>query len=864
MQTLKTKTIAIFVAILLTATLGLSLMEPMAQAHTPPQEITTFAYITASPNPVGVGQQVIVVFWLDNVIAGAGITNNIRFHNFNLTITSPNGTVVEKDYPVVNDPTSSQFYQFTPDETGTYKLDFNYPGQTFDFGGAYQNDTYKASHASSTLTVQEEAITALPDTPLPSEYWSRPIFGSNHNWATIASNWLAGSAVSDLWQKNGDSPVSSHIMWTKPLEYGGLTGDVSPQYGQDTDPYMTFYSGFSYNTRFSNPIILNGVLYYQEPNGEAGGNGQMNAVDIATGKTVWTSDSFFPSRAQLVDFESSNQHGVIGGILWQISGSTWIGYNAANNQWIMNLTNVPSGTEVYTNQGEILRYSLSYNTTAKTGRLLVWNSTAAILSQSTINNEPGWPNGGSTVTTGAVGSGVVIDASKAACYSTNVTITADLTGDTSPAIVGILPGDIILGRSSSIGLVSQPNPNNDPWTMWAISDKADSKGNLVWKQNYAAPPDDETEMLAMQPIDPVTRAWTMTIFETGQRLAYDLDTGKLRWGPVGPLPTPQFQYYSAREGLPAYGNLYVGGYGGVVYCYDMETGHLQWTYGNGGVGNTTNSGIDTPWGNYPTHIAAFANGVVYTMSGEHSPNTPLYKGYRARAINATTGAELWTLLDWSASGLGTSVAPVAIADGYMSFVNAYDGQVYTVGKGPSQTSVNIQNNVIQQGNSVLIQGSVMDISPGTQQTEQAARFPAGVPAVSDASQSGWMEYVYQQQPCPADVTGVTVTLTAIDPNNNYVTIGTTTTDGNGAFATVYTPDVPGTYKIYATFSGSNSYWQSNAESAIHVNEAPTPTAAPTPVPPSMADQYFLPAFAGLFVAIIIVIVLVLMMMLRKK
>ena len=117
----------------------------------------------------------------------------------------------------------------------------------------------------------------------------------------------------------------------------------------------------------------------------------------------------------------------------------------------------------------------------------------------------------------------------------------------------------------------------------------------------------------------------------------------------------------------------------------MATGELLWTYGNGNTaGNTTNTGSDTPWGNYPTHIAAFANGIVYTMSGEHSPNTPLYLGYRARAINATTGAELWTLLDWSASGLGTSNAPVAIADGYYTFVNAYDGQIYALRQRPKQ------------------------------------------------------------------------------------------------------------------------------------------------------------------------------------
>jgi len=861
MQMLKSKLAVILIVATLVASIGISLTP--TQAHTPAWQITTFAYITATPNPVGVGQTTNIVFWLDTVIQGAGITNNIRFQNYNLTIVAPDGTKTEKLFPTVTDTTSSQFYQFTPTQTGTYNLYFNFPGQTYNYGGAYQDDYYTPSSASATLTVQSEPVTGLSAIPLPTEYWARPIFGQNHLWSQIASNWLGGAATSDLWQKSGLSPESAHIVWTKQLEYGGLTGDLITQYGQDTLTAPTYYSGFSYNTRFSNPIILQGILYYQEPNGEAGGNGQMVGVDLTTGKTVWTSTTFFPTKASLVEFESANQHGVVGGILWMVSGTTWIGYNAANKQWIMNLTNVPSGTEVYTNQGEILRYVLNYNTTSASGWLAVWNSTAAILSQSTINNEPGWPNGGSTTTTGTVGTGVVIDASKAACYSSNTTITANLVGSQAPSIVGVLPGDIILGRSSNIALTSQPNPNSNPWTMWALSDKAASRGNLVWLKNYAAPEGNQTEMLSMQPIDPVTREFTTTRFETGQRLAYSLDTGEKVWGPVGPSMPPQFQYYSAREGLPAYGNLYVGGYGGVLYCYSMKTGELLWTYGNGGEGNSTNTGSDTPWGNYPTHICAFANGIVYTMSGEHSPNTPLYLGYRARAINATTGEELWTLLDWSASGLGTSNAPVAIADGYMTFVNAYDGQIYALGKGPSKTTVTIQNNVIQQGESVLIQGTVLDISAGTTQTQQAARFPDGVPAVSEASQTAWMEYVYEQQPRPTNATGVMVSLVALDPNGNTINIGMTTSDANGLYAISYKPDVPGLYKIYATFAGSNSYWGSQAENVISVTEAPAATPAPTPVPPSMVEQYFFPAVAAIIVTIVVVGV-ALMLVLKKR
>jgi hypothetical protein len=352
----------------------------------------------------------------------------------------------------------------------------------------------------------------------------------------------------------------------------------------------------------------------------------------------------------------------------------------------------------------------------------------------------------------------------------------------------------------------------------------------------------------------------MTDFETGKATAYSLDNGELIWGPIG--EQPGFQYYATREGLPAYGNLYITGYGGVVFCYSMTNGTLLWTYGNGGVGNSTNSGDETPWGNYPTHAAAFADGIIYTMSGEHSPNTPLYKGYRARAIDAFTGEEIWTLLDWSASGLGTSVAPVAIADGYMSFCNAYDGRVYTVGKGPTQMTVTAPDTASSFGSSITIKGTITDISAGTKQKEQAARFPNGVAAVSDESQTAWMEYVYMQQPRPMDTTGVPIVLSVVDSNGNYREIGETTSN-DGFYSYNWKPDIEGHYTLYASFAGSESYYPSNAVTAFSVDPA-TPTIAPTEPPTqSVSDMYFIPAMVGLFVFVAI-IGIVIILLIRKR
>ena len=854
----KVKTILIAFLLISTVTITVFAI-PQADAHTPPWQITTYAYITAAPDPVGVGQQTLIFVWLDNTIQGVAIDNSIRFRNYQLTITKPDGTNETKSWPIVTDPTSSAYTPYVPDQIGNYTLTFNFPGQIYDYGtqyplnAAYNNDTYTASSATTTLTVQQQPVAKIPEYPLPTEYWTRPIEGENHAWASIGSNWLGGAAVTDIWQKNGAAPRSAHVMWSKSIELGGLTGDVIAQTGDGAnDTAMTWYSGFSYNTRFGNPIILGGTLYYQAPLGEMGTGGGEFAVDLRTGQQLWTSDTIIPSKAQLYDLQTPNQHGVVGSMLWVVSGSTWSAYNAFNEKFLFNLTNVPSGTEVYTNDGSIVRYIFSYNSTAKTVNLALWNNTAVITNGAPLYGGPGWPNNATTTT---------FNANTANSYTYNVTTTADLSGFQAPAIVGVIPGDLILGSSSAVSLTSLPRPNSDPWTMWAISDKPENRGTLLWIKNYSAPAGNITRMLAWQPIDPITRAWTMTDFETGQRLAYSLDSGNLLWGPVG--QQPGFQYYSSREGLPAYGNLYVTGYGGVVYCFSMSNGTLLWTYGNGGAGNSTNSGDETPWGRYPTHAAGFADGILYTMSGEHSPNTPLYKGYRARAIDAFTGKELWTLLDWSASGLGTSVAPIAIADGYMVFANAYDGQVYCVGKGPSATTMAIQNNVIPQGNSILLQGAVTDIAAGTQQAGVAARFPNGVPAVSDASQTAWMEYVYMQKPRPSNATGVMVSFTAIDPNGNTRDLGTATSDSTGAFAKLFTPDVSGTYTVTAAFFGSDSYWPSYTETAFAVTQGPTPAPTATPQPGTNTDMYVLGSAIAIIIAVAIVGALI-MLMLRRR
>ena len=199
-------------------------------------------------------------------------------------------------------------------------------------------------------------------------------------------------------------------------------------------------------------------------------------------------------------------------------------------------------------------------------------------------------------------------------------------------------------------------------------------------------------------------------------------------------------------------------------------------------------------------------------------------------------------------------AQLAISSGYVIASNLYDNQWYAYGKGPSATTVTASPKVSVHGSSVLIEGTVTDQSPGA----------PGTPAIADKDQEAWMEYVYMQQPKPTNTSGVTVSLDTWDPNGNFVHIGDATSDSSGTFSFVYTPDVPGKYTIIASFAGSKSYGSSTATTAIGVLEVTANTPAPTDVPQSIADTYFVPATVGIIVAIAIVVILQALLLLKKR
>ena len=226
-----------------------------------------------------------------------------------------------------------------------------------------------------------------------------------------------------------------------------------------------------------------------------------------------------------------------------------------------------------------------------------------------------------------------------------------------------------------------------------------------------------------------------------------------------------------------------------------KTGKILWTYGNGGEGNSTNSDFNWPYGNIPTCVAAIGNDVVYLWTTEHTWTTPIYKGGLARAINATTGQEIWTI---SSVTMNFGMTSYAMADGFNTWFNGYDNSIYVVGRGPSATTIQLPEFNHSGIQHCVLEATVTDISAGTKQDQQAADFPNGVPCASDASMKEWMSYVYQQQALPTiTLTGVPVTISVLDSNNNFRTIGTATTDESGAYSFTWTPDIPGNFTVYA-------------------------------------------------------------------
>ena len=290
---------------------------------------------------------------------------------------------------------------------------------------------------------------------------------------------------------------------------------------------------------------------------------------------------------------------------------------------------------------------------------------------------------------------------------------------------------------------------------------------------------------------------------------YDLTTGRKLWGPTEPYNSSWGYFDNNAHGVIGYGNLYAWSINGEVYCYDVQTGEQKWSW------NAGPSGVDSPYGVWPLgtwymqHV--LADGKLYVRAG-HDYTPPVFKGAKLYCIDATSGEEIWSSLSFNI------ISVPACADGTMLWFNGYDNQIYAYDMGPTKTTVTAPDIAVSQDSSIIIRGTVTDESPGSKSTRLTALYPNGVPAMSDEDQSTWMEYLYQQQPKPEDATGVNVFIKIQDPNGDWHS-ATVTTDMNGVFSYMWSPNVVGEYHVTAMFEGTNSYYASEATTTFGVDVA---------------------------------------------
>jgi hypothetical protein len=822
---------------------------PLPAGVIPGYTVTPNVFLSASPSPIGVGQTLLVNMWMQPpVFAGR------YFTGYTVTITLPGGTnVTEGPYNSYPGDTTA-YFSYTVEQVGIYKLQFNFPGGYFPTGNysvasgtfigqsvdSFTQSVYyqPATSPVTDIVVQSAQVASWPTSPLPTEYWTQPVSPNNRDWWTIAG-WYPNTGVVGGVSSNGENPwpantnpymsnynyipyvqapTSAHVLWDVQAAMSGLIGsdqgDLSLQNGGGNPSIV--YDGRCYETLTT---VLNGVpqqiwecynlqtgqIYWEQP------------VPTYTTQTVFGPTVAPPASAPNMvviyskasgssteEVTSVNAAPSLTVSLLYVGNSRWMTFDPFSGAVTANVSIAPltTGTEFMNN------YFLSVQNIG----------TGANPNYRLIN----WTVGG------VVGAG---SAGYAVNYALEVMSNITWPWSSLPATT-----DYQAGISALVtGITSTATGGGNATNIQAASL---TTGALLW--NTTVP-----YMNFIGQCNCADQGKIAVLFEGPGYMAWNLATGTLAWTGEQmdyPWGSSSFGAYAVQS---AYGLLYRESYNG-VYAFNWTNGQIAWHFA------APATPFETPYTFNGTSVYSFnaggivADGQLYTYTTEHTPSQPITRGWSLYDINATTGQDIWNITG--------ELTPGAISGGYLTASNANDGYMYVFGKGESATTIQAPLTAITEGQSVVLTGTVLDQSPGQ----------PGTPCVSAASMTQWMEYLHMQKPIPANVTGVPVSIDTLDPNGNLVHIATVTSDITGSYNYLWQPQVPGKYTVTATFTGDDSYGSSYAETAIGVVGA-SPTQTPTATPPqTIADMYFIPAIAGIIVAIAIVGAALALLMLRKR
>ncbi len=805
---------------------------------TPDLQVDTTVYLSFSPNPIGIGQPLLVNLWMQPPVH---VSRQLK--GFIVTFTKPDGTkdVISPIDSYKGDTTA--WFTYTVDQVGQWKVKLDFPGAYFPAGnytvsegtfmGAQtvsftQSCYYKPSSTSEqTLTVQQDIVIAWPLGGLPTDYWTRPISPEHREWWPIAGNYPStgvvggGDANTNQYMSNYNfvpyvqAPSTAHVLWKRQGPDSGLIGGVEGQKslsGGGGNPSV-IYNGRCYQTvtRMMDGVptsvwesydLRTGQVYWDQPVPLAVTQTQFGptvqppaaAPNIVLYEEIWTGTS--------AEGTAANIGGLTVSLLY-VGNGRWIKFDPITGSVTQNVSIAPftSGT-CYKNNYFLTVQNLG---AGKGYRLINWTVTGPVGAGSagyrvnysmTVMNNITWPWSSLPSTTD---------------YEAG--ISAQISGITS-TITGVTNGTVISAASLTTGQI-----------LWTTT----SPG-LQYSGACAAADHGKVAVL----------------MEKGVYEAYDLTTGNLAWKSEAmayPWGGSSFGAYAVQS---AYGLLYRESYDG-VYAFNWNDGKIAWHF----VAPTPYA-FETPYatGNETGYSfnsgGIVADGKLFTFNTEHTPSQPITRGWRLFCINATSGEGIWNITG--------SASPGGVADGYLTASNSYDGYMYVFGKGQSHTTVQAPLTEIQKGQGILIQGTVTDQSPAQ----------PGTPCISKESMTIYMEYLHMQKPIPNGytVTGVPVTLLAIDASGAVTEIGQVTSDVSGNFKAAWTPPKEGLYTITAIFAGDSSYGSSWAETGLSVGPAAlTPETPQTTVIP---DYTMTIAYAAIAIIVAVAIVGALTVIVLRK
>lgn len=800
---------------------------------TPDVSYPTLAYISFRPNPVGVGQPLLVNVWLQPPIHVARYFKDA----FLVTFTKPDGST-DKIGPLSSyygDGTA--WLEYATDQVGNWTIKFDflgayYPSGNYTSGAAFTiNQTLNAplgiyyqpsSDGPYQFEVKSDVTLSWPGSPLPTDYWSRPVVLENREWWPILGGYPSTGIVGGgpIWPAKTNTYMSNynffpyvqgsksaHIVWRRQDALGGLIGGTLGQISYDGRPGnpAIIYAGRCYQTITKPATMMVNGTYNLLP------TSVWQCYDLRTGEVFWeqtgitqppTIISYVERTVSIVPGEEARKSGLTVELLF-VGNSRVIAYDPWIGAVNYNISIAPLTTGTYYNNPSLFLsvQDLGSAAGANRYRLINWTVTGDVTFPTLINRRLG------------ILSNVSYPFSSLGTVDYEAGIAVNTAGIT-PSSTGVAYGQMIMGASITTGQL-----------LWNVSTDVTKgyEGSFSGSTSIA-----DHGKFALRLNDGHWHCW-------------DLQTGKQLW--VSELSSHPWGIWGIYGVSSAYGLIIYPQYDGVV-AYDWDNGKIVWRYQY-----VAQYPYETVYSdaNYPFYqsVVRIADGVVYTANDEHSVSNPIPRGWRLHAINATDGTGIWNITGSMAAG--------GVADGYLTAANR-DGYLYVFGKGKSETAITSSPKTIANGAQVLVEGTVLDMSlaqPGT-------------PCVSKDSMAIQMEYLHMDIPIPSSytITGVPVLLLAIDDNNNVIEIGNTMSDASGSFAKAWTPPHEGFYKITATFAGDDSYGSSWAETALSVGPSPPSPTSQTQQNTSTPDYTM--TIVGGAVAVIIAVAIATLLILRRK